>query len=1204
MLNRIYIVVGMLAIIVLAAAFLAPRFIQWGDYRDRMQVLASSVLGAEVTIRGDIEFSLLPQPRLSFTDVVVGQPEHPTATVEEVEAEFALMDFLRDNYNVTSLVLRDPVVNLAIDDNGLFGSGVDISSGDGVALEHARIENGAIRLADARSQEVFGVSGIDGDLKLSSFVGPFQFQGTGQYDAARYSISFNSGTLASSGDTRISSYFEKVGGGSSLTTEGVFGAGAAPKFDGKLVYRQSPGAASTADDIRGDMVFESSLELSTDRAVLSGYTLHPDENRAGMRLTGSANIQLGARRSFDAVVSGGVFSLPPRAATEVASELPYEVVRMLSEIPAPPIPPMPGKLGIDLAEVGLRGFALRNVRLDATTDGSTWTIDQAVADMPGDTELRLSGSVTNNSGQIGFQGQVRARSERLDALAQLWRRPREDNPLFNMPASLEGRVILSSDALGLTGGQFTFAGETHGVEVRLGYGEEKRLDVVAHFADLDQTHTTALLALLPDAPSDPSFRISFPQGSFSLTATGLDVMGLNAANLVAEGQWADNGVRFTRLSAANWGGLALSAKLDLLGLPGEPKITGSGQVRVESPDAEGLQTIYEMANVPYRWQQGLDRSLPADLKFMLSDQDSGGGQVLTLGGSLGAGALDLRLDMTGGLMRLASGDLRLVASLEGDDGAALTEQLGLGSDPVFTGTDSMLASLFLEGSLADGFEGRVTASQNSETIGFFGKLALSSSGQVSGSGKIEASLEEADGLANLAGARGAGLGSLSANSDISFDGGGRLTLDNIDGTFEGERFWGTVGVQQVAQLPSVTGALDFDALDATALGSALLGRAALVGAGDVLWPEGPLAMNETERASRGDLAITAQALRIGAETGAGVTAFHYVWQPQSVGIKSFQSSIGDGTLKLEVDQCCAGALAERTLSGSIGLESVDIARLLPSGDQAGLSGVLSGSLQFSGAGNSLADVMRAMTGEGNFNLASFSARGLDPDVYATINGLDDALNTDASTLEALIGVALGKGDFTAEQAQGAFSVAGGVARLNNLIVEGPVARLTGSLSLALDNLGLAGSFVMTPRETGDANALVQPDTARIITRLAGTLLAPSVTLDLSEIVAAIQVRANEIEVDRLEQLRLADEARQKAAAEERNRLIEEQKRQAAEEAARKAAEEAARQQQLQENTPPSSDTNVAPGGLDLGFQPGVNQSIGDPVNQPLNLLPN
>src|SRR5690606_36301084 len=98
---------------VLALTFIAPRFIQWGDYRDRMEALASGVLGADVTIRGDIDFTLLPQPRLHFSDILVGPESAPAATVAEVEAEFALMDFLRDNYSVTSLVLRDPQVDLS-----------------------------------------------------------------------------------------------------------------------------------------------------------------------------------------------------------------------------------------------------------------------------------------------------------------------------------------------------------------------------------------------------------------------------------------------------------------------------------------------------------------------------------------------------------------------------------------------------------------------------------------------------------------------------------------------------------------------------------------------------------------------------------------------------------------------------------------------------------------------------------------------------------------------------------------------------------------------------------------------------------------------------------------------------------------------------------------------------------------------------------
>src|SRR5690606_29533642 len=126
-------------------------------------------------------------------------------------------------------------------------------------------------------------------------------------------------------------------------------------------------------------------------------------------------------------------------------------------------------------------------------------------------------------------------------------------------------------------------------------------------------------------------------------------------------------------------------------------------------------------------------------------------------------------------------------------------------------------------------------------------------------------------------------------------------------------------------------------------------------------------------------------------------------------------------------------------------------------------------------------------------------------------------------------------------------------------------------------------------------------------------LAPQVTLDLTDMVAAIQVRANELEVERLETLRLEDEARQRAAAEERNRLIEEQRRRAAEEAARIAAEEEAARREEQrrlEEELDRIDQSEADGEpppaqppLNLGFQPGVNQPIGNGVNEPIQLLP-
>ncbi len=324
-------------------------------------------------------------------------------------------------------------------------------------------------------------------------------------------------------------------------------------------------------------------------------------------------------------------------------------------------------------------------------------------------------------------------------------------------------------------------------------------------------------------------------------------------------------------------------------------------------------------------------------------------------------------------------------------------------------------------------------------------------------------------------------------------------------------------------------------------------------------------------------------------------------------ISRLVGAIGDGTLRLSIEQCCAGSLSARTVSGQVTLDGAVLDSLAPGAVNWGLSGELFAGLQFEGTGESLGETVRSMTGEGNFAFADFVAQGLAPSVFPALAGLENVLDMEADTLETLIGIALSQGDFRAEEARGAFTIAGGTVRVANLIIEGVGGRLAGSLNLALDTLGLDGNYVLTPRDNIDPEGLVEVDAARIIARVSGTLLAPVIRVDLSEMVAAIQVRANELEVERLETLRLEDEARQRAAAQERNRLIEEQRRRAAEEAARQAAEEEAQrleeEQLLQEQQSEETGEEPITGPLNLGFQPGVNQPIGNGVNQPIPRSP-
>jgi hypothetical protein len=1212
-LNRIYIIVGLLAIFVLAGAFIAPRFIQWGDYRERMEELAGDVLGAKVIIRGDIEFSLLPQPRLNFTDVLVGSADAPAATVGGVEAEFSLMDFLRDHYNVTKLVLRQPVVDFSIDESGLFGSGfAPNGTGTGVALAQANIIDATVRLTDRRAGQTYIASDVDGELKLSGLAGPLQFQGTGAYDGVRYITRFNSAPLASDGSSRITASVRPESDAFSFAVEGLLAAGMAPKFDGAMTYRQSPPAAEKADEIRGNLVLESRITASTDRVVLTGYTLRPDENRGGTRLTGAASIQLGARQSFDAVISGGVFTLPPRDAKEDAATQPYEAVRLLSELPTPIIPPIPGRVGVDLAEVGLRGFTLRNVRMDASTDGNAWNIEQFIAGLPGDTELRASGTLSDESGSPAFRGQASLNSARLDGLAALWRKPTDSNPLFNQPGRLEGRIMLSGDAFGLSAGRLTLDGHTHAVELRLGFGAEKRLDVVGHFDDLGASGSTMIGALLPDMGASPTFGISFPTGSFALSGKSAELFGLDGAGLSAEGMWSSGGVEFTRLAADDLGGVRLDVAGQVTGTLAAPQLSGQGSVKIGAGDAPALAAVYDALKTPPGWRDFLALSAPGDITFDLGASGENG-QTLTLDGTLGVANLDARFQLGGGAAAVFASPLRVTATLESSDTAGLTRQIGLGDAELFAGQGSMLVAMGLEGTPANSLNGSITASLGDESVGFAGNLVFGSNAELQGTGQLNVALADAGGLAQIAGGRDLSLPRAKGTADLHFEGERLARLTNVKGMSGETGFTGELSLSRTNNAAAVAGNFAIDEISIEGLSTAVFGPAALV-PGDSVWPEGPIASGDSPRQTRGSVSITAPLVSAGGVQRMTDASFELSWDETRLRLARFEAGLGGGKATLDLSVCCAGALLDKTVSGRLTLVGVPVNSLATPTVAAMMGGTVDGGVRFEGTGASLAAVFGAMTGEGNFTLNNLAVDKLDPQVFRAAAGLDDALNMDPDALGSVISVALQQGAFTADQATGAFTMAGGVARLANFIVEGQGGRLAGNINVQLANLGLEGGFALTPLGLDDANGLISDDTARISTKLSGTVLAPVSTLDLDTLIAAIQVRANELELDRLEVLRAEDAARQRAAAEERNRLIEEQRQRAAAEEARRAAEEAARLaaeearrlelEQLQQQTQPQPAPTPAPPALqvqrplDLGLPapPATSQQFVLPLN--------
>lgn len=1163
MLNRLYIVVGFLAILVLAAAFVVPSFIPWGNYRGRMETLATEALGAEVRIKGDIHFALLPAPHLVLGDVSVGPASQPVVSVKSADADFSLVDFLRDRYSMTRLVLEHPLLDLKVKPDGSLDWGLKPATGDSKAnlsVANATIAVGTLRVADQRTNQTYTVDGIDGELSIGAIRGPIAFSGGGSLGDQHYNVRLSSGPIDGAGTTQVSLLAKPDSGAFSIEVAGSLATAGTPELTGDLTYRQSPPASGDTTGITGDLTFTGKLDATPQKLTVGDYTLVPDENRAVTRLSGTLTVDLGARPSFSATVSSGVLALPPRDATTEKGPQPYELVRLLGELPVPPVPPLGGSVAVDVGELNLRSFSLQNVKLLATTDGEKWTVASFTGRLPGNTAVQLAGDLDSPDGRPSFSGSLAIGTTRLDTLSGLWRKPASGNPLFNLPASFTSKVSLLGTAMALTDGKLTIDGVDHALTALVRFGKEPRIDLSGQFTDLSASDSAALLALVPDWQQDTSAAVTFPQGAVSLAADSASIFGLPGRKLDLEGKWANGTVELSKLAAADLGGVSVDVALKLSGTLAAPRISGDGTMTIAAGGGPALDLFFQNLGTPQNVRAVLRRSLPADLKLHLDDPAADGGQGLSVSGKAGAADVTLVAQLGQGIVRTATAPIEATLDVGADNAGTLTSQLGLGDTSLLPETGPAKLSVSATGSLAGTLKGKLDVEGGGDQLAFDGTVTPGDLTGVAGQGKLKLALSDTSALAALAGMAGIAAPPVKGDADIKFVAGKSLTLDNFSGSSGPTGFSGSLALASAEQGNTLSGSLTLDRIELGALVGAAAGPTALMASAGKVWPDGPLAIGDGPRRTVGSVAVKTPAMTLGGSALLENAGFDFGWDGTQIGIHNLNATLQGGTVQLDASLCCAGPIADKQLTGEASLKGVPLGAVVPPAVAENLSGNLDGSVRFNSSGDSLDALAAGLSGDGSFALANLVVQKFDPHVFADVAGIANITDLDPGDLGSRVAAGLDAGAFSAAKLGGGFSLAGGTLRVANLAADTPSARLFGGVTLGLENLALGGSFALTPVGTLDAAGLVSETTSKITANLSGTLAAPQRALDIASMVDAIKVRALEVEVARLEALKAADDARQRAAvaaAKEATEDTEARQLADAQAAAKKAADDAA-----------------------------------------------
>lgn len=1152
MANRIYIAVGLVAILILGAAFIVPWLIDWNSYKARMEEMTAQALGIEVAIEGDLDFVLLPQPRMRIEGVRLGPVTHPLAEAQYVEADFSLMDFLRDRFSVTQLRLAGPHINLTIDETGHIETPITLAEtadASNVSIASARFEDAIVTVTDMRSGQSRAVSGFAGDMRMTGMRGPFALQGEGEFEGGDYAIRIATSAMNAEGHMQVTSFLRPADGRYSVSLDGLLRTGADPVFEGQGVFRQP---VDSEDGVAGDLVLSSPVTATTAEVLLPGFTFLPNEDQAATRMTGSASVTLGAQPRFNAVVSGGVVTLLPRQVTEDSIQ-PFELVRMLREMPQPVLPPLPGRIGVDINELVLRGTGLREVRLDAVTNGELWRIEEFSGRLAGDTTLRLEGTLGRQAGWPAFDGRIDVSARRLDALSLLWRRTEEGNPLFNMPGQLTGDVRMTNGALRLSNGLFVLDGSGHDLAAHMRFGEQPSLEVDARLSRLGANRSAALLALLP--PIDPAgpFGLSFPQGRLDLAAEGGVFAGLPFSDVTLGLDWGEGRFSLGEISIGDFGGAGFDGWAELGGTLDAPVVWGSGELSL-APDGAMLARLPGLDAGPLA--RAVAGSLPANLHLVLGEPAREGSQALTLEGRAGQADIWLSADIAGGAGNFGRGRTAFAFEAAAESGAELMTQLGLA--PIIAGEDGALLTLSGDGNPAASMEMEMTLEGGGERIDFTGTVVTSDLMAPSGQGMTSFLFTDVSALAELAGAPGIWFPGVEGQAEIAFAGGQSVALTNIAG-FAGEaNVAGDLNYAAQSNSALVSGALRLDMLDLDTLLAMTGGPAATIRSVEGEWADGPLDTGQTARRTRGRIAMTAPELRAGERVLLEALAFDYAWDNEATRLRGLMGEIGGGTLELDAALCCASVLADKSLTGRFSLNGVALDALVGGAPADVLDGTVTAGGEFQANGDSFRALVGGLTGSGSISVADLSIARTSPGVFARAAGLDNIIELEPEALEAIVVEALDGGPFVADEAGSLYSLTGGTARVSNVVIEGEGARLVGGGSLGLADLSTSSDWTLALTRPVGGNELITETTGRVGIAVSGPLRAPERTLNLTQMVDAIQMRAFEIELDELERLRAEQEARQRAAAEEQARLMEEEARRQAEELLRQQQEEAER----------------------------------------------
>ncbi|MBB4185552.1 uncharacterized protein involved in outer membrane biogenesis [Sinorhizobium terangae] len=1183
MLARILVTIGGLVVVALFAALIAPLFIDWTNFRKDFEREASRIMGKPVVVHGSVDARILPFPTVTLNDVRVGSTEsdQPIVQVAQFSMSAELAPFLSGEALIFDMRLDRPKARIRLLPDGTLdwarGSQASIPAST-VVLEKVEVVDGEIEFVDEQTGRTRRVTDLSADLSARTLAGPWKVEGRAALDGEAGSFAFSSNAVDEEGALSLRARLTPDKRPFGVELDGDLKVvDFRPVYGGRFTLTENRPADEAKQS--GALRINGEFQLTNESIRVPEYRFEAGPPDDPYVVTGEATLDTGKDQKFLLIADGqqidvsriGNSGRSGKTGRDPAISLRQRIEAMLAIAADIPIPQVPGRASLKLPAIVIGDTTVRDVRLDVRPDGAGWIVENAVALLPGRTQMEASGRL-NLKEQRAFRGDILVASNQPSGLAN-WLAGSVDPAIRKLKtAGFAATVNLTDtlqqfESLEVAAGPATLRGRIE----RQSFAEQQpslSLQLKGNRIDLEALQALAGL-VAGDASTGTLLQhaIAADLSADAFSAFGEEARDVQAVLTLKNGQLQAERVAIGSLSGAQLalsgrmsGGLdqpVLSAKMKLAAKDLTPFLEMIGRHTVAHP---ALQRLIKAG--PYYSDAALDVTLTAG--------SNEGSAPVTFGviGTANGSKIAASYQAPDVAQALTGKGMLLEATLENPQTVVLVGQAGFDPLPFDADPNGILAVKLqsTEGSKANG---TLTFTTEKTSLAAKGDVDLARDHYLEGQAKLTLQTQDLEPFLLLQGIGLPQMGSglpVTLSTDITTDA-EKVALSAIEGKVDQNVFSGALAIDRKTAGKAV-GELALDTLDLGWLGEGILGQ--------------------FEDASIGGLSMApvAQPAWTGFDVALNVTAKRF-WPGVYGPVTGFAGKLewkGDElALSDATGDWLGGKLEGRLQVGNANGSGFLRSRFdLKGGDLAAAGWAREGgpvatgrfdlALAMEASGATPRAMAHSASGSGTAIFNGVTLNGINTAALSPLMAAADAMKTEISP--DAIRKAAEQVLFTGQSVVGAikvpFSVAGGTARAQSVTAGDGNAAFTGEAAFDLAEQHMNGVIDLTFRPGEEALAGAEP---RVRLGFGGPLHAPDVSVDVTDLSNFLSLRAFERERRRVETLqsnvlekqRLRREvALYKARAAEREvarlrAIAEERHRQAAAaEAARMKAEAEAR----------------------------------------------